>query len=58
MSEKTKNKYNQKSVYIPDKFLDFWDELQTEAEEKGRGVGAHICRQLKKFRAMMERGAL
>ena len=56
--EKTKNKYNQKSIYIPDKFLDFWESLLEEAEEAGQGVGQLICRKLKKYMAMEKRGKL
>ena len=56
MSEKEKNTKNYRSIYISQRFMDFWNQMEDEAEEKGIGVGAHVCRELKKYKAMEERG--
>jgi hypothetical protein len=53
---KTKNRYNQKSIYVPDKYMDFYDKLSEEAEEDGRGVGSYLCRELMRYREIENSG--
>jgi hypothetical protein len=53
--DKKINMRNNKSIYVPDKYLDFWEKLKKDAETckpKKKAVGEYMCSRLKKLEAL------
>jgi hypothetical protein len=50
--DKKINMRNNKSIYVPDKYLDFWLQIKKEAKKNKMAPGEYICSRLKKLEAL------
>ena len=43
---------NNNSIYIPDKYITFWEKVKKQAAKEELAPGEYICRRLKKLEGL------